>query len=442
MTAASIQHSTGNTAHPVRAGERIHSIDVMRGFALLGILLINITGFGLPFAAMHNPSAAGGDSGLNLGVWVATEVFANGAMFATFSMLFGAGVILFTTGKSSTTESGLTVADLYYRRSILLILFGVIHTYVMLMRGDILYSYGMVALFLFPARMMKPRTLLIAGLSIILWRGVLTLSDVNETVDLHAQAHNALAELANGGQIAEAQQQAIDAWNEIASEKTADPEAIANDIRIHNESYVTQFTEYAPESAHTQSVYFYETYFWNVLSMMLIGMGLFRLGVFSAQRSLGFYLSLMIIGYGIGGAVRGWVLANYLADMSDPLFLILRGNIYDTRLLIALGHIGLVMSVCKMGWMQWLVRRFAAAGRMALTNYFMQTVICMTFFSGLGFGKFGALERYELYYVVLGVWIVQLALSPLWLKHFRFGPAEWLWRSLTYGRVQAFCKDR
>ncbi len=438
MTETTIEHDPGTAPHPVRAAQRIGSIDVLRGFALLGILLINVTGFGLPIAAMHNPTIAGGDSGINLGVWVANELFVNGALYALFSMLFGAGVILLTTGKPSTTDAGLTIADIYYRRTILLILFGVIHAYLMLMRGDILFAYGMVALFLFPLRMMKARTLLIAGLSVILGRGAFMWSDINATVDLHTQAQAAEMVMTDGGSLTEAQQKAFEAWSEIVSGKTADPDAIAAEIQVHHYPYMNQVSEYASENAYMQTTSLYETHFWKVLSMMLIGMGLFRLGVFSAQCSLAFYLSLIVVGYGIGGAVRGWILARYLADISDPLFLIIRGEVYDTRLLLALGHIGLVMSVFKLGWMQWLLSRLAATGRMALTNYLLQTIICMMFFSGFGLGKFGDLERFELYYVVLGVWIVHLTVSPLWLKYFRFGPAEWLWRSLTYGQLQPF----
>ena len=94
------------------------------------------------------------------------------------------------------------------------------------------------------------------------------------------------------------------------------------------------------------------------------------------------------------------------------------------------------MLIWKAGALRWLTSRLAAVGQMAFSCYIMQSLICTTIFYGYGFGLFGRLQRYQLYYVVLGVWVVQLIASPIWLRHFRFGPLEWLWRSLTYVEIQ------
>ncbi len=105
-----------------------------------------------------------------------------------------------------------------------------------------------------------------------------------------------------------------------------------------------------------------------------------------------------------------------------------------------MGHVGLIMIFCKLPILQWLKTSLAAVGKMALTNYLMHSVICLIVFTCVGFGLFGKLQRYELYYVVLAIWIFQLIVSPIWLSYFRFGPAEWLWRSLTYLKVQPMKK--
>ena len=94
------------------------------------------------------------------------------------------------------------------------------------------------------------------------------------------------------------------------------------------------------------------------------------------------------------------------------------------------------MLICQKGWLSWLTTRLAAVGQMALTNYIMHTVICIFFFFGIGFSMFGELQRYQLYYVVFAIWLLQLIVSPIWLRHFRFGPLEWVWRSLTYNKRQ------
>jgi uncharacterized protein len=100
------------------------------------------------------------------------------------------------------------------------------------------------------------------------------------------------------------------------------------------------------------------------------------------------------------------------------------------------------MLFCKVPYGNWLKNRLGAAGKMALTNYIMHSVICMFVFTGVGFSLFGKLQRYELLYVVFSIWIFQLIISPIWLKYFYFGPLEWLWRNLSYGKRHRFRKDK
>jgi uncharacterized protein len=110
-------------------------------------------------------------------------------------------------------------------------------------------------------------------------------------------------------------------------------------------------------------------------------------------------------------------------------------NAYGS-VIVALGHVGAMMLIVKSGALGWLTRRLAAVGRMALTNYLTHSIVGTTLFFGYGFGLFGTINRTGLAAVVLTIWIMQLVISPIWLKHFRYGPAEWLWRSLTYWRVE------
>jgi uncharacterized protein len=150
------------TLSPLAGTQRISSIDVLRGVSLLGILLMNIVGFGLPREAYANPSIGGGDSGLNFGVWLANSLFIEGTMRAIFSMLFGAGVLIFTS-KAEEKGAGIATADLYYRRTIWLIVFGIAHAYLLLWTGEILYAYGVMGLLLFPMRRLAPKTLILAA---------------------------------------------------------------------------------------------------------------------------------------------------------------------------------------------------------------------------------------------------------------------------------------
>jgi uncharacterized protein len=108
------------------------------------------------------------------------------------------------------------------------------------------------------------------------------------------------------------------------------------------------------------------------------------------------------------------------------------------RVFVTLGHVAVIMLFIKSGIQMILQRALAAVGQMAFTNYIMQTLICNFIFLGFGFSLFGRLERHELYYIVFSVWVFQLIVSPIWLHYFRFGPLEWLWRSLTYWQRQPF----
>ena len=115
---------------------------------------------------------------------------------------------------------------------------------------------------------------------------------------------------------------------------------------------------------------------------------------------------------------------------------------YDLgRVPMTFGHIGLLTLICRMRWLDWLTSRLAAVGRMALTNYITHSVVCAFVFTGIGFSMYGELQRYQLYYVVGAIWLAQLIISPIWLKHFRFGPLEWLWRSLTYKQRQPMRRE-
>ena len=181
---------------PVGAPERIPSIDVLRGFALLGILLMNIVSFALPDAAYWDPTAAGGAAGVDLAAWLLSAVLFEGKMRSIFSMLFGAGVVLLT---SRVEERGLEAqaADIYYRRALWLIAFGLAHAY-FLWGGDILYGYGVAALVLYPFRRQSPRFLVLAGLLLLAILVPKSLLDGRHIESLRARAAAAASAKAAG----------------------------------------------------------------------------------------------------------------------------------------------------------------------------------------------------------------------------------------------------
>jgi len=164
-------------------------------------------------------------------------------------------------------------------------------------------------------------------------------------------------------------------------------------------------------------------------------MALFRMGVLTLERPAKLYWAMLIGGYAVGLTVN-ILETRWIIDHQFSAIAFAEANIsYDLgRLAMTIGHLGALLLFLRSGALSWLRRAFAAVGQMAVTNYLTHSLVCLILFTG--FGWFGQLERHQLYYVVLAIWAAQLAISPIWLKHFRFGPVEWLWRSLTYAKRQ------
>jgi uncharacterized protein len=171
--------------------------------------------------------------------------------------------------------------------------------------------------------------------------------------------------------------------------------------------------------------------------MMFIGMALMKFGVLSAELSKRAYARMAIVGYLVGIPVNTYTAWLVIQSKFDPVVQSFTATTYDIgRLSIALGHLGVLMLMCKTGAFRWLTERLGAVGQMAFSNYVAQSIVGAFVFTAYGFKLYGQLERYQLYYVVAAIWVAQMIISPIWLKHYRFGPLEWAWRSLTYWKRQ------
>jgi uncharacterized protein len=415
------------------AGRRIEALDFVRGVALCGILLMNITGFGLS-GAYTNPTVSGGADGANLWAWIITQIGFEGTQRALFSMLFGASTILLVSRLERSGRAD--AADIYYRRNLWLIGFGMVNAFLFLWYGDILFAYGVTALFLYPFRNLAPKWLIAIGIAGFLagaaWNGY----DTARLLGKHDAYVEAAAARDAHRPLTEAQQGALTAWEEARGEFKSTPERVRQSVERHRQGYLTLFWRTAEVNAEIQSWYMYR-YFFDIFSMMLIGMALFRLGVLTLERPGRLYWTMLLGGYGIGIAVN-LVETRWVIDHQFSAAAFAQANVsYDLgRLAMTIGHLGALLLFVRSGALGWLRRAFAAVGQMAVTNYLAHSVLCGIFF--IGFGYFGQLERHQLYYVVLAIWVAQLIVSPLWLRHFRFGPVEWLWRTLTYLKRQPF----
>jgi uncharacterized protein len=419
---------------PVQSKERISSLDMVRGFALLGILLMNIVGFGL-YRAYDDPTNAGGAAGVNLWVWIVMHVLAEGKMRCLFSMVFGAGVILLTSRGEERGGQGAS-ADVYYRRNLWLLLFGVLHAY-LLWQGEILYPYALCALALYPFRLLQPRWLLGIGVAMMVVMAGMTIYKGRETGQIIETGKAAVAAEKGGARLTDEQKEAKEKWETLS--KSAKPSAA--EVEKANKRWRGSLWDVLKVRAeavyHWHALPYFHYSNLDLFSMMFIGMGLFKLGVFSGKRSVGFYAAMALAGYAIGISFNAYTAFVRVKSSFDLVVNAYSGITYDIgRLSIALAHVAAMMLLYKAGKLTWLLNRLAAVGQMALTNYLTHSVVCSTIFCGYGFAMYGRLERYQLYYVVAGIWIFQMIVSPIWLRHFHFGPAEWAWRSLTYWKKQ------
>lgn len=405
---------------PTQSTERIHSLDVLRGFALLGILIVNIQSFSMPDSAYQNPMSYGDFTGVNYAVWWITTVMFDSKMMALFSMLFGAGIVLMS--ERATRKSGKTVG-LHYRRMFWLFVIGMAHAY-LLWFGDILVAYAICGMIIFWLRKLGPKWLIaIAIVMLMVSSGFFLMTGFT------AQAFSD-------------EESVVEMREEMSRGWSPNEEKIEEVLATYRGPWLGQMKKRAINAIGFQTFIFCIFTFWRAGGLMLIGMAMFKLGVFQAKRSNRFYIIGAVAGLLIGYAlVLLGVQKNLLAEFEvmQSLFLNSQFN-YWGSLFVCLGYACLVMLMCKSDLLGWLKRSLQAVGQMALTNYLMQTIVCTLLFYGHGLGWYGYLERWEQLIIVLTIWLAQMVLSPIWLSRFRYGPFEWLWRSLAYWKMQPISK--
>lgn len=436
-------NASSTIAAPVNQQERLTILDSLRGIAILGILLMNIPGFGLPAPVYGDLSVWNEIGTVNFDVWYFMEMTVAGTQRALFSILFGAGIILFI-GKKENSLGGLMPAEYFFRRQLWLLVFGLFNAFVLLWFWDILFQYAVCGMILFAFLRLSPKALIIAAVVCLFFQMA------RDNVDFYRNKNVIVAgeEIAKRDttqfKLTEDEKEMLGDMKGI-KEKTsleAKKKKAEASVRKMTGDYATLYKYQSQRSYEDELDYTYNG-LWDVLIFMFLGMAFFKNGIILGTAETKVYWFLCIGGLAAGGFLT-WLRLQDKIDFNFNGYEILKNTSFElyelARGIRSVGTFGLIMLLYKSGWFKWLFSLLRPVGQMAFTNYLTQSFFMGLFFYGIGLGMFGKLQRYELYYVVAVVWVVQIIWSHIWLRYFLFGPLEWAWRSLTYWKLQPMKK--
>ena len=396
---------------PISAGERLESLDVLRGFALLGILAMNIRAMAAPFSAYMYPYAFFDYDGASRLAYAFTSIGFDLKMMGLFSMLFGAGVLLYA-GKP--TASGRPPRGLWFRRMFWLLVIGLVHAY-LIWDGDILVPYALCGILLLWWVRRLPAWALLTGAVVMLAVGA-------AFGVFHAVSWDSIP--------AAERAQELEIWMPTPAQAQSQLETMRG-------SYAQIVAARAPFVVIAQTMYFAFFFLWRCGGMMLLGMALFKWGFLDGGRPAGTYVRTALICIPLGLALAAYGVVELervrfrMPDRTTPDLWNYAGAAFAS-----VGYASALILLVKRRAVPALRQRLAAIGRMAFSNYLLQSTLTAILFLGWGFGFVGRLDYAGQLVVVAAIWLLQLAVSPWWLARYQFGPAEWLWRSLTYWQLQ------
>jgi uncharacterized protein len=438
---------TDIAADPIRRvakDERIVALDVLRGVAILAILVMNI-----PYMAgyaMVEPMDP------RLVSWTAADqtvlravgTVLDGTQRGLLELLFGAGIMIMAR-RAMTPDAPIAIADLHYRRNLLLMAFGVFQALVLLWPGDILFPYGLVAVLMFAFRNLSPRTKAIVGVAFVLLAIAPGVSRYVERANEQAAATALIAKAAAKTPLTKKETDKVEAWREkVASYAPAAQNAEKREKMAEEQKFRRgAFVEYVGFTwvAWVRLNFAPQAWFWlcEIAGTMLLGMALYQWGVIQGRARASTYLAMAVIGYGIGATLRTLAVDESLQFSPAPRVGWITWDI--ARMALTLGHVGLLNLALKSRTGAAVLSPFQASGRMPLTIYLGASFICMwVLFSPFGFSLWGRYGWAGMEAIALGVIVAQLVFANLWMRAFESGPIDWVWKSLAYRKAQPFRK--
>ncbi len=420
--------------------QRIRMIDIIRGVAVLGILTMNIPDMAYPEDLSLDFHATDPEMGWNYWTGVVFEILFSGKMRGLFTLLFGVSSILIIE-KLNWKYDGLAAADIYFRRLLWLLVFGLVNAYVFLWWGDVLFKYALLGMLLFSFTRASYGVLATAVLTCLIVLTIQPFTEYREMVnlqqkyiDLQNKQHHAQALTAYDLEV-------IDKWQESLDGIVPDRESIENEVQIRGSHYFEIFKFNASRVFEEQTTIFYKEDVWDMMLYMFLGIMLFRMGFFDERVKQTIHLAIAFAGIGIGLTVHAWLNLGFLENHLDPVNSLYYLIFTDLgRLPFVFGYLSLIIYIFRMEIFKYIGNGMVAVGRMALSNYLIQSIIGAFVLNGFGFSQFNQLSRLDIAKVIVFVWIFQIMISVIWIRLFNYGPCEWLWRSLTCWKAQALMK--
>ena len=380
-------------------------------------------------------------TGANYYLWLFDNWFLEGSQRGIFSMLFGAGILLFI-GRLEKREAGMMPAEYFFRRQLWLLLFGLFNAYILLWFWDILFHYAIIGMMMFAFRRLSAKHLLIAAFVCVL------LQLARENVDLYRdkaiiRKGEAIALIdTSKTKLTPFQKDELSAQLKMKEEDKRENKLkrMEDEISKVQTSYTTLYNQRSERSFNLETGGTFYFLIFDVPAFMFLGMAFFKNGVITGTKRIGTYWWMLLIGLGFGLPLSYLRIQPDMTTYNFSHYLHIKHTSIDyyaiSRTFRTLGIFGAIMVLYKSGWFKWFFNLMRPVGQMAFTNYLMQSIVCGFIFYGIGLGYFGKLQRYETYMIVAAVWITEIIWSHIWLSYFRFGPFEWLWRSLTYWKKQ------
>lgn len=404
---------------------RIASLDTVRGIAVMGILAMNIVAFAMPSQAYMNPTAYGLQSQADLGSWIFSFILIDGKMRGLFSFLFGASTLLVIQGAET---AGRSPARTHYSRMFWLLVFGLVHFY-FIWFGDILVMYAMVGLGLYFFRRLSVTKLIVLGAIFVVVQFLLFAYFSSNIVSLGQQIASGSASADEAGQ-----------WQALQGQfGPLVGQPLTAKLALFQGPYAGLVHDRLIEKMTAPFISLVFTV-WETLAYMLFGMAALKSGFFKGEWSPARYCKVALLGFAVAipaYAVLAWLLVRADFGLTSLVPLGLAATV-PLRPVMVVAIAALIILLTRNGG--WLTQRIAAAGRAAFTNYLGTSILMTTLFYGYGLGWYGHLSRVQLWLPVLGAWAIMLLWSKPWLDRYRYGPFEWLWRSLARGRFQPMRK--